>query len=210
MKSVLTVTTAASSYDLTTLVNVKAELGQTDGSSDVILKRYIGGASAAAMQYCNRVFAAESLSEQFLPDHASRLFRGGVSALQLSRWPIIAVTSVTEDSTLLVENTDYLVDKAAGQLTRLDSSGRGRSWSPLPLVVVYSAGYAVIPPDVEDAAIRMVSKRYSAKGRDPTLKAENIPGVLDRQFWIATGSDSGNMTPDITDVLDNYRQPLTA
>src|ERR1700682_4613996 len=142
MYSILTVTIAATSYDLTELSDVKEELGVNDGASDVVLARYISGASQAAMQYCNRVFAVETVSEKFLAAHAGRLFCGGVKPLQLTRWPIITVTSVTEDSVLLVENTDYLVDKANGQLTRLDSSGYPRVWSPLTLVVVYSAGYA--------------------------------------------------------------------
>src|SRR5258708_2043523 len=170
MYSILTVTTAAASYDLTTLPNVKAELSVTDGSGDTILSRYISGASHAAMEYTNRVFAVETVSEQFLTDHPGWKIRGGVKPLQLMRWPLIAVTSVTEDSALLVENTDYLVDKTNGQLTRLDSFGFPRLWHPLPLVVVYQAGYATTPPDVEDAIIRMVTTRYSAKGRDRNLK----------------------------------------
>lgn len=210
MHSILTVTVAAASYDLTTLANVKAELSASDNASDTILRRYITGASAAAAQYCNRVFAVETVSEQFLPDHAGRLFRGGVKPLQLSRWPLVAVTSATENAILLVENTDYLVDKVNGQLTRLDSSAYQRSWSPLPLTIVYSAGYATTPPDLEDAIIRMVTKRWSAKGRDATLKQESIPGVLERQFWIATGADAGNLTPDIADILENYRVPVLA
>jgi hypothetical protein len=84
------------------------------------------------------------------------------------------------------------------------------AWSPLPLTVVYSAGYATTPADVEDAVIRMVVKRYQAKGRDPSLKSENLPGVRDVTYWIATGTESGNMTPDITDILDGYRVPLAA
>lgn len=207
MNSILTVTVAASSYDLTTLANVKAELNIIDGASDAVLRRYISGASQAAMQYCNRVFAVETVSEQFLPGHPGRLFRGGVKPLQLSRWPLVAVTSVTENAVPLVLTTDYLTDSANGQLTRMDSSAYPRSWSPLPLTAVYSAGYATTPADLEDAIIRMVTKRWSAKGRDATLKQENIPGVLERQFWIATGAESGNMPPDVADLLDNYRVP---
>lgn len=212
MQSILTVTNAASSRDLTTLANVKAELDVTDGASNIILQRYISSASLAASQYCNRIFPVETVSEKFLfPEYWNRMVREGVKPLQLSRWPIVAVTSVTENAILLVENTDYLVDKANGQLTRLDSSAYPRSWSPLPLVVAYSAGYATIPADLEDAVIRMVTKRFRAKGRDATLKSESLPGVRDVTYWIATGSAAGNMTPDVADILEkNYRVPVTA
>src|SRR6266704_583649 len=192
MYSILTVTTTATSYDLTTLANVKAELDVTNGASDTILRRYISGASQASMQYCNRIFAVETVSEQFLSGHARRLTRNGVMPLQLTRWPLITVTSVTEDGDLLVENTDYLVDKTNGQLTRLDSSGFPRTWPTLSIIVVYSAGYSTTPADLEDAIIRMVTKRWSAKGRDATLKQESIPGVIEQQFWIATGTEAGN------------------
>jgi hypothetical protein len=42
------------------------------------------------------------------------------------------------------------------------------------------------------------------------LKQETVVGILERQWWIATGAESGNLSPDISDVLDNYRVPLTA
>lgn len=208
MYSILTVTTVASSYDLTTLADVKAELGITTGVSDSVLRRYISSASAAAMQYCNRTFSVEVVSEQFFSDRATRLVRGGVKPLQLTRWPIISVASVTENSVPLAINTDYAIDPANGQLTRLDDCGSAVYWRPLSLTVAYSAGYAAIPLDLADAIIRMVTRRFAAKGRDPNLKQQNIPGVIEQQWWIATGTESGN-SPDITDVLDNYRVPLT-
>jgi hypothetical protein len=205
MQSILTVTIAASTYDLTELQDVKDELGVINGASDTILARYISSASLAAMQYCNRVFSSETVSEQFLPEYWHLPVRSGVKPLQLHRWPIQNVVSVTENSILLVLGTDYLIDPANGQLNRLDSNAYQCKWQPLPLTVVYSAGYSSIPLDVEDAIIRMVTKRFVAKGRDPALKQESIPGVREVQYWISTGTDSGNMSPDITDLLDNYR-----
>jgi hypothetical protein len=210
MQSILTVTGAATSYDLTTLVNVKAELGITTGASDAVLRRYISGASQAAAQYCNRVFVVEAVSEQFLPVPFNRLFCGGVAPLQLSRWPLTAVSSVVENDETLAVTDDYLVDPVNGQFTRVTDSGFPRNWKNTPITAVYSAGYATIPADLEDAVIRMVTKRYSAKGRDATLKQENIPGVRDVQYWIATGAEAGNMTPDVVDILDNYRVPVAA
>jgi uncharacterized phiE125 gp8 family phage protein len=208
MQSILTVTTAATSYDLTTLTNVKAELNVTVGTSDTVLSRYISGASHAAMEYTNRVFQVETLSEQFLQNRRDRFVLSNISPLQLSRWPLITVTSVTEDGTVLVVGTDYLVDPVFGQLTRLDTSGFPRTWPSVGITVAYTAGYSTIPFDVEDAVIRMVTTRYSAKGRDPNLKQSSIPGVLEQSWWIATGTESGNMAPAITDILDNYRVPI--
>jgi hypothetical protein len=206
MYSILTVTSAASSYDLTTLANVKDELG-TDASSDAVLRRYITSASKAASQYCNRVFAVETVSEQFFLGPVEWKIRNNIAPLQLSRWPIITVTSVTEDDVLLVENTDYLVDSTNGQLTRINEDGFPIAWPKVSLVIVYSAGYATTPADVEDAIIRMVTQRYVAKGRDRSVRSEEEPGVYSVSYWVATGAEAGNLTPDVADVLDNYRTP---
>jgi hypothetical protein len=74
--------------------------------------------------------------------------------------------------------------------------------------VTYSAGYDPMDPPIVDAALRMVNARRLARGRDPYLREENIPGVLERQFWIPTGNDVGNMPPDVSDILNNYRVPV--
>jgi hypothetical protein len=205
---------ALSNYDLTSLDEVKDELSIPDNSRDTTLKRYISSASAAASQYCNRRFQAEQLQDEFWPEREAfqYMLPGGIEELQLSRWPVIPpVISVIENGTALIENTDFRVNYDSGALIRLDSLNfYPRKWAAWPIVVQYVGGFAIIPEDVEDAVIRMVSRRYSARGRDPNLKQQNIPGVLEQSWWIASGADSGNMAPDIADVLDNYRVPLVA
>lgn len=201
MSSIVTVTEAAASFDLTTLANVKAELNITTGTNDAVLRRYITGASAAAAKFCNRVFAVETVSELFLRGHSCFARRG---PLQLARWPLITVTSVTEDDGLLAVDDDYIVSAPNGQLVRMSGDAVSR-WSSFNVTAVYSSGFATVPADLEDAVIRMVTKRWSAKGRDATLKQREIPGVLNESYWIATGEDAGNLTPDIADILNNYR-----
>jgi hypothetical protein len=163
-------------------------------------------------QYCNRVFPAETITEQFWAqrDRSPRIIPGGVSNLQLARWPIQSVTSVTENGIVLVQDIDFKIDSANGQLIRLDINGYPKLWPVYPIVVVYVGGFSEIPVDVQDAVVRMVSRRYAARGRDPNLRQENIPGVIERSWWISTGTDSGNMSPDISDILDNYRVPVVA
>jgi hypothetical protein len=209
-QNISTVTTAAASYDLVTLDIVKDELGITDNSKNSVLQRYITSASAMAAQYCNRVFPAETLQDEIWAarDPWPRIIPGGLPSLQLARWPIVSVTSVTENGVALVQDTDFTISAAAGQLIRLDVNGYPRMWPIYPLVVVYVAGFATIPVDVQDAVTRMVTRRYASKGRDPNLRQQSIPGVLEQNWWIATGTDSGNMSPDISDILNNYRIPV--
>jgi hypothetical protein len=205
-----TVIAPAETYDLTTLATVKDELSITTNVSDATLKRYISSASAAAAQYCNRVFPVEAVSDTFLKirDPRRGLFYGRIEPLQLSRWPVIAVASLIEDGTTLVEGTGFLVNYVIGSVTRLGLTGLPVAWRHCDIVITYTAGYDPLPPDVEDAIVRMVTRRYSAKGRDPNLKQQSVPGVIEQQWWIATGTESGNLSPDISDVLDNYRTPV--
>ncbi len=111
---------------------------------------------------------------------------------------------------MLVDGTDFRIDYTNGQLMRLDTNGYPRHWPVYPIAVVYVGGFATIPSDVADAVIRMVRGRWNARGRDPMTRQISIPGVIEQQFWVPTGSEGGNLSPDVSDILDNYRVPLFA
>lgn len=205
-----TVVTAAQNYDLTTLAVVKDELSITDGASDVTLARYLTWASAALAQECNRVFPVETVKDEVWPDRPRQPVNGGMDVLQLSRWPLVSVTSISEGGTPLVDGADFRSVPTNGQVLRLDASGNLRSWSTCPLVSIFAAGLSPIPGDLADAVTRMVRNRFRAKGRDSYLISENIPGVRDSRWWIATGNEAGNVPPDVTDLISNYRVPVLA
>lgn len=197
-------------YDLTTLPVVKADLGITTGTDDLFFKGLISRASAAAASYCNRVFPVETVTDEFFPicgPGLSVLSRDR-APLTLSRWPIVAVTTVTENAVVLVAGTDFRIDYDKGQLIRIDSSGNPSYWPNYQLAITYSAGYATIPYDVIDAVIRMVKNRWFMRTRDSSLRQQAIPGVIEQQFWVATGAEAGAMTPDVVDLLDGYRVPV--
>lgn len=208
-----TVVTPATSYDLTDLETVKDELGIGDNTDDTKLKRWISAASAAAAQFCNRVFPVETVSDQIWPrrDPWPRLVDGRPMPLQLSRWPLVAIASLTLDGTALVAGTDFIADNQLGQLTRLDADGNPKPWTASAIVAQFTAGYAAIPNEIADAVIRLVKIRYFGRDRDPMVRAENVEGVESRTYWFATGpGGTGNMPPDVTDLLDNYRVPVIA
>ena len=214
MKSILSVLTASKSIDLAKLSTVRDELSVKDRASDATLQRYITQASAAIGNYCNRVFGQQDYQEVVWAtrDDYPFLIPGGLDKVQLSRWPVVDVTSVVENDVALVEDVDFRVSYDDGMLFRLDGNGDPKLWPALKTTVQYSAGYDLpdgLPPDIEDACIRMVKARWMARGRDPFLKAENIPGVRSKEWWVST-TPTGNMTPDIADILDNYRCPVVA
>lgn len=212
--SILSVDRPAVSYDLATLDDVKEELAITDTNSDAILRKWISRASAAVANFCNRVFPVEVLKEEFWPqrDPMPAVIRGGLEPLQLSRWPIVSVESVTEDGVALVVDVDFKVNPPNGQLVRLDTfSNYPRAWPARPISVGYRAGYATIPDDVADACIRLVKIRYFARTRDPAIRGESTPGAYDVQYWQNGGAGlTGNLPTDVADLLDNYRVPVLA
>ena len=212
LQTISTVIASAGNYDLTTLTNVKAELSITSSADDETLQRYITSASKAIANFCDRVFQVETVKDEFWPVREDHSFQvsGGIETIQLSRWPVVSVATITENSVDLTDGTDFRVNPKNGSLLRLNGVKYPVRWRSWPIAITYDAGYAPIPSDVEDAAIRLVKARYVAKSRDPFLKQENIPGVREVTYWIATGDDAANLPPDIADILDNYRVPVMA
>lgn len=203
-----TIAEAASSYDLVTLAIVKEELGVTVTTSDAQIRRIIASSSRTIALHCDRVFNLETVVDTFEIVRA-RLQFSGEASLQLTRWPLNEDTTVTvtEAATVLEADVDYRVDVQPGLLYRLDSSGNSISWCASPVVVSYGGGYETIPADLQDAAIRLVRARWFAKDRDPLVRQESIPQVRDVSYWVPTGSEAGNIPPDVADLLAPYRVP---
>jgi hypothetical protein len=223
-RSVLTtVTTAADSFKLTTVSNVRADLGLTDTSiTDDYLDRLVGQCSRTFANECNLEFALQVYRDTI------RASCGGLvpqqpGAIQLAKSPLVSVTTVTEDGTVLTAVTDYEIDVANGLVYRLDSDGNRISWPAVTLIFDYKAGWTLpeqtLPagglnalidnaPDAEDAVIRLVKARLLARDRDPYLRRDEVSGVGSQEFWIATANDGGNLPPDVEDIARNYRVPV--
>ncbi len=201
MDSILTVTTAADSYDLTTRATVKSELGITNDASDDVLDRLIDQASRACAAYCNRVFAKETVQEVFrLKCRRDRLI--------LRRRPVIAVTAVVEDGTTLVA-ADYESDADPGFLWRLDGADSRSTWAAAKITVTYSGGYTLLtnlPHDIEVACVKLVKALWFSRQRDPMIRVEEVPGVSHEEFWV--NADAGALPADVTDLLDPYRDSI--
>lgn len=198
MQRITEVLTAAATYNLTTLDTVRAELGLTDISDDMVM-RWIAGASARIAAYCNRVFALETVRESFE-------FRPGESAnaLRLSRTPVAAITSVTVDGSA---TTDYKVDTKSGVLART-ASGVVGTWFGREIIVTYSGGYELVgtlPWPVEDACLVMLRHRASSRTRDPMLRQLEIPGVSTETYWVPSGAQESGLPPEVEDLLADFR-----
>lgn len=233
-----TLVTPPATFGLTTLTNLKLELGinATDTSNDTWLTLAIARVSADVARYCNRVWGKATWQDEF--QLARGIWGEGIRAannpLFLAHYPLVSITSVVETvlgvATALVSGTDFEVeipsalsgDEGSGRIFRLDgdsSTLQPRSWPAAKVVIQYVAGYALpndsspnLPSDVEGAVLRLLTLRYRAKGRDPTMVQENIVNEADRRWWVGAQPGSrGGMPAEIADLFDaSYRVPVTA
>lgn len=203
MRSSLTVTSAASSFDLTDLATVKDELGITDDSENDKLARWITQASKAAATYCKRVFVQETVSETFRADLRWSTAET-VELLSLSRYPVSSITTVTEDGTAL-DSSGYVVDAAEGFLNKLTGNSHCHWSFCQSIVVVYVGGYSAdnIPEDLERAVIALVGDYRADAQRDPNLIEQDIVGVARYRWWAPTEAKV-SMPVEISGLLDPF------
>lgn len=147
-QSILTVAQAAQSYDLTDLATAKEELGIETGTTtyDTWLARGISQVSKAIASECDRVFPVETLSETTIPEYCSvsdQRWASNLSVLQLTRWPVVAIISISEDEVVLTENVDFRADYAKGHVYRLSTNGDAIvPWRMRTIVASYVSGYS--------------------------------------------------------------------
>lgn len=192
----LTVTVEADSYAIVSLASAKAALSITGSAEDTAVQDYIDRASDVIAQHCNRVFALETVSEQFrLNLHRAELL--------LSRYPVVEVTSIGEDDATLVP-ADFEIDKANGILSRL--YGGRQCWWPLSkTTVVYSAGYALakMPPALKQACLQLVKAYYIGADRDPLVRSESVTPMSSASYF---SGDDAHLPPDVVGLLKPFRK----
>jgi hypothetical protein len=73
--------------------------------------------------------------------------------------------------------------------------------------VTYIAGYALLgdlPYEIERAAILLCKYYRYTLSRDPLIKREDIPGVIETEYWVSN-EGSPAMPRQVTDLLDPHR-----
>jgi hypothetical protein len=100
----------------------------------------------------------------------------------------------------------------------VSSDGIPCAWSFCKSVVVAYTGDFILPgesgrnlpPAIEGAVVALVSDYWASRGRDPTLRAETIPGVIERQFWVGAVGDPAMLPPRVLASLDPFRRLAVA
>lgn len=192
---------------LAKLADFKTQMDLTATNDDAFIGQCLDRATAIAEQLCRRPLVREVDRVEF-PEGEPRYSRFA----RLAVFPIESVASVKQltstgtdaiftAATGLVENEDYVVDAAGGQLERI---GAGWLLAPRCLRVQYTAGYidpataeipegAILPPDdlqnaILQQALRLFQHRKTGGTRDVSFahgggvnftEAKPHPALLD-------------------------------
>jgi hypothetical protein len=226
MQSILNVVTPATVTSLTTLARVKSELNISDRTSDALLSSKIAEASSDIQATLGYTLPAEDVAETFWHQHRHQLGYaygsgygygnlGGETTeiLFLRRTPVVSIASVTLDGDL-VDPTEYRLDDKAGLLWRLDASGFPCTWIFCQSIVIAYRGGFVLPgqagrtlePAIEAATVSLVSSFWHSRGRDPTVKSVDIPGVRRTEYWVGSIGEAGELPPDVLMKLAPFRR----
>ena len=217
--------TLVNPWALTTLDTVKSELNITDTSQDARLARMINGWSDRFNHECNRVLSYQQYTE--LISGQGKLF------LNLAQYPLVSVTSVTLDGTVLTAGagdteSDYIVASfPRAQLWRRWSWRWGAGAHPdltsdpdpyssdLNVQVVYAAGYVTAGQAAADNTLTRTLPYDLEEGlvRAVVFNVLNSPGtrltstatVRRQLFDPLRGGDHGILA-ELQPLWNNYRK----
>jgi len=137
---------------LTTLSTVKEYLGLTGTGEDLLLNRLIDWATDFIHSHCGRIFPQGGYDEYIDGD--------GTETLLSHQFPTLSVSSLEVDGA--VKDSASFVLYAPLGLLRLKSGVFPRGKKNVRLQ--YTAGYATIPKDIEQACIELVALKYYDRG----------------------------------------------
>lgn len=66
-----------------------------------------------------------------------------------------------------------------------------------------------IPAELAAIALRLITARFTSRGRDPTAMQIETPNVGIQRFWVGNVG-GGQFPPEIEDALNDFRVPTTA
>lgn len=207
------VLTPATDRTLLTITELREAAGVADGTMDTSLLRTAGRIYASMIKACRvatdgivpPTFRLESVRDTFRSEYgaARRRRRHVISPgpeIYVSRNPVVSVASVTENDVVLVAGTDYEVHKSSGCMVRL-SSDRETCWPCGKIIIAYDAGWSTVPDELKAAAFRFMQLTVQQGGRDPLLRGESVPGVLERSYTTEVGREI-SVPPEVMDALE--------
>jgi hypothetical protein len=164
--------------DLCTLTDVQTYTGISDGPTATIILALIPNASALIETFCNRTFASATYTETRNGGCGQKLY--------LSQGPVTAVASLIVDGVTIPpasgsvgygyafdKNILYIRPGAGGYPSEFNKGIQN-------VAVTYTAGYAVTPPDINQACCELIAdklaKRQRIDKRSETLGTQQTIG----------------------------------
>lgn len=125
----------------------------------------------------------------------------------------IVVCPNTAGAKVLVPDTDYFIDGAAGLIQRCHGGFLSHRWGGETIAVRYRGGYIDddMPADVQMAVLRWITMRQTARGRDPMLKRREERGNnidLNEEYWVDVSATKQSIPEEIAGLLDSYVVPI--
>jgi hypothetical protein len=167
--------------------------GQTLGATDdALLTRLVSAASTFVTTWLDR----QLLQASYLETRSGK----DTSTMAALQWPVTAVSSVTVDGVAITARTAF-----GGSGFYFDSDflyldgfsfTRGRA----NVQLAYTAGYTVVPFDVEQAVIEIIALRYRERDRIGQV-SKNIAGEV-VTFLVK------DMPPSALSALLNYKRVI--
>lgn len=146
---------------LVTLDIAKEHLGidLADSDFDARITRYINSASEAIENFLDRKVESASYVQVFDGNRGNRIL--------VKQWPVTAVASVYVDSghdfadaSTLLDPSDYRV-REEGEIILMCSRYPKGTWN---IQVSYTAGFATVPPSIENACLWIVEWYHDMQG----------------------------------------------
>lgn len=193
-----TVTTPATDISLLTTAELRAAVGITDDSQDATLAITGRRVSTSLARQCNIVDDGSN-PPTLLRETCTETFRWtGCGPLPLSRRPV-SITSVTNDGEA-VDAADY---EAVGRNLYALLDDELYEWTAGKITVVYETGFVTAPDDLKLAASKSVTATSAETARDPNLKRVDIPGVIEKEYWVGPSNDPF-LSQEIADLIAPY------
>jgi hypothetical protein len=173
---------------LTTVANVKTYLGVVGSADDALIENLIDRVTNFIQKYCNRNFTRSNYDEYYDGSGTGYLF--------LPSYPIVSVALLEIDD-VAEASTDYAIYAETGMI-RL-RNGKFND-GILNVHVTYTAGYANVPKDLEQACTEIVAMKYYSRGTEKF-------GVTARNFGEGGAISYERTLPaEIKGILDLYKR----
>lgn len=142
---------------LTTLDSVKAWLGVSSATDDALLARLVSASSAYVETWLNRSILSATYSDT-RDGH-------GRTRMMLPQAPVTAISSVTVDGVAVPAATTATMSGYVFTETSVGLRGYTFTSGMNNVVIQYTAGFDVVPTDVEQAVIELIGRRYKERDR---------------------------------------------